>query len=99
MRTEYFPTVVQVGAGPDKTVFAYFSDGRITRLDMKERIAAGGVFERLADNSFFTNALTVLNGTVAWDVSGHFDPKTCIDIDPFIVYEAERVADPPEGVA
>ena len=99
MRTEYFPTVVQVVAGPDKTVYAYFSDGRITRLDMKESIAAGGVFERLADDSFFANALTVLNGTVAWDVSGRFDPRTCIDVDPFTAYEAERVADPLEGVA
>lgn len=99
MRTEYFPTVVQVVVGPDKTVFAYFSDGRIAQLDMKENIAAGGAFERLADDSFFVNALTVLNGTVAWDVSGHFDPGICIDIDPFITYEARRVADPLEGVA
>lgn len=51
---------------------------------MKESIAGGGVFERLADDSFFEEALTVLNDTVAWDVSGHYDPITCIDIDPFV---------------
>lgn len=51
---------------------------------MKESIAGGRVFERLADDSFFEEALTVLNDTVAWDVSGHYDPITCIDIDPFV---------------
>lgn len=99
MQSVYFPTVVQAVAGPDKTVYAYFSDGRITQLDMKESIATGGVFERLADNSFFEAALTVLNDTVAWDVSGRYDPTTCIDIDPFVVYEAKRVSDPLEDAA
>ncbi|MEC4273232.1 DUF2442 domain-containing protein [Adlercreutzia sp. R25] len=99
MQSGYFPTVVQAIAGPDKTVYAYFSDGRITQFDMKEIIANGGVFERLADNSFFETALTVLNDTVAWDVSGHYDPATCIDVDPFVVYEAKRVSDPLEDAA
>ena len=99
MQSDYFPTVIQAVAGPDKTVYAYFSDGRITQLDMKESIADGGVFERLADDSFFEEALTVLNDTVAWDVSGHYDPTTCIDIDPFVAYEAKRVPDPLEDAA
>jgi len=34
MQSDYFPTVIQAVAGPDKTVYAYFSDGRITQLDM-----------------------------------------------------------------
>ena len=42
---------------------------------------------------------TVLNDTVAWDVSGRYDPATCIDLDPFTVYAAERVSDPLEDVA
>ena len=99
MRSSYYPVVVQALAGPDKTVYAYFSDGRITQLDMKGIIAEGGVFERLEDDSFFEKALTVLNDTVAWDISGHYDPTTCIDIDPFTVYEAKRVSDPLEEVA
>lgn len=99
MQSDYFPVVVQAVAGPDKTVYAYFSDGRITQFDMKENIAAGGVFGRLSDSSFFEAALTVLNDTVAWDVSGHYDPATCIDIDPFVVYEAKRVSDPLEDAA
>ena len=94
MNENYYPVVVQALAGPDKFVYAYFSDGRITRFDMKPLIAKGGVFTRLEDDVFFTKSIVVLNDTVAWDVSGEFDPTTCIDIDPFVLYEAEAVADP-----
>ena len=99
MQTDYFPTVVQAVAGPEKTVYAYFSDGRITRFDLSDLIAEGGVFAQLADDDRFASALTVLNDTVAWDVSGRYDPATCIDLDPFTVYAAERVSDPLEDVA
>ncbi|NGM17815.1 DUF2442 domain-containing protein [Eggerthellaceae bacterium zg-893] len=99
MESQYFPTVVQAVAGPDKTVYAYFSDGRITCVDMAPSIEAGGVFSRLEDEGFFAEALTVLNDTVAWDVSGRFDPTTCIDIDPFTAYESPIVADPLEALS
>ena len=48
----------------------------------------------LRDKRFFTENLTVLNSTVAWDLSGCYDPANCIDIDPFELYEAEVVEDP-----
>ena len=94
MEQEYYPVVVQAVAGPGKTVYAYFSDGQIKQYDMSPAIARGGVFARLADDDFFRNRLTVLNDTVAWDVSGNYDPRSCIDIDPFEVYGAESIADP-----
>ena len=93
----YYPVVVQVVAGPGKTVYAYFSDGQIKQYDLSPSIARGGVFAPLADADFFTQRLTVLNDTVAWDVSGRYDAKTCIDIDPFEVYAAESVSDPLAG--
>lgn len=99
MEISYIPSVVQAVAGPNKTVFAYFSDGKITQFDVKPEISRGGVFAALKDDDFFRCALTVLNDTVAWDVSGHFDPKTCIDIDPFVLYEAPAVSDPLEEAA
>ena len=91
---EYFPTVVQAVSGPEKTVFAYFSDGQIKLYDMKPSISRGGVFRVLEDDVFFQERLTVLNHTIAWDCSGDFDPRRCIDIDPFEVYEADSVPDP-----
>ena len=96
--SEYFPEVVQAIPGQGRTVYAYFTDGTIRLYDAAGQIAQGGVFARLEDEGFFRDRLTVLNGTVAWDVSGQFDPTTCIDIDPFEVYSAQAVADPLEAV-
>lgn len=94
---EYFPKVVQAVPGEGRTVYAYFSDGSIRRYDMAPLIAKGGVFAPLEEETFFRDRLTVLNDTVAWDLSGHYDPTDCIDIDPFEVYEAQPAADPLEA--
>jgi hypothetical protein len=94
----YFPEVVQAVPGENKTVYAYFTDGSIHLYDVMPLIQRGGVFAQLEDERFFTERLTVLNGTVAWDVSGTFDPTTCIDIDPFEVYQSIAVPDPLEEV-
>ncbi len=96
MKEEYFPEVVQAIAGNGTTVYIYFSDGKIVRYDAGHLIDKGGIFKALKDEKFFTERLTVLNGTLAWDLSGHYDPADCIDLDPFVLYEAERVQDPLE---
>ncbi len=99
MQNEYFPVVVQALAGEDFSVYAYFTDGTIHKYDMKPLLQKGGVIEQLKDKDFFTQRLTVLNSTVAWDLSGEFDPTNCIDIDPFEVYNAQRISDPLEESA
>lgn len=96
---KYYPVVCQALAGPGWSVYAYFTDGKITQYDVSKLIEQGGVFERLADERFFNEAITVLNSTVAWDVSGCYDPTTCIDLDPFVLYGAQAVADPLENAA
>lgn len=94
MYNKMFPVVVQAVAGDDYTVFAYLNDGTIRKVFVKNLIEQGGVFEKLKNPEFFRNALTVMNDTVAWDLSGHFDPTNCIDLDPFMIAECEVVADP-----
>ena len=94
MYNKMFPVVVQAVAGDDYTVFAYLNDGTIRKVSVKNLIEQGGVFEKLKNPEFFRNALTVMNDTVAWDLSGHFDPTNCIDLDPFMIAECEVVEDP-----
>lgn len=97
MEEKYFPEVIQAVAGNGNSIYVYFSDGKITLYDVESLINKGGVFEALKDRDFFIDQLTVLNGTAAWDLSGSYDPADCIDIDPFMLYEAEKVQDPLES--
>ena len=56
MYEKYYPVVVQAVMGENKTVYAYFSDGRITHFDLKPLISKGGVFSKLEDDKFFCEA-------------------------------------------
>ena len=70
---ELLPSVVQAVAGENFTVYAYFNDGSVRLADIKPMIAKGGVFAPLADETFFRERLTVMNGAVAWDIAGNRD--------------------------
>ncbi len=99
MGSDYMPEVVQAVPGDDFTVFAYYSDGTVHLVDIKPLIARGGVFQRLADKAFFEEALTVMHGAVAWDVTGTYDETQCIDLDPWAMYEKSPTATDPLEVA
>lgn len=88
-----FPEVVQAVAGENYTVYAYMKDGSIRLFDAKPLIEQGGVFEKLRDETFFSERLTIMNETVAWDLSGRHDPSNCIDIDPFTIAECPETDD------
>ena len=95
---ELIPKVLQTVAGDNYTVYAYLNDGTVRLVDMKPMIDQGGVFEQLRNAEFFGSRLTVLNDTVAWDLTGRHDPAECIDIDPFTVADMPVTADPLEIV-
>ena len=91
--------VVQALPREDYSVYAYFADGIVKKYDVSHLVGKG-VFAPLTDVSWFMDRCTVMNGTVAWDVSGHFDPRECIDIDPEVIYaEGTTVSDPLESPA
>ncbi|MBR2214930.1 MAG: DUF2442 domain-containing protein [Selenomonadaceae bacterium] len=95
MRRELMPTVLQAVAGKAYTVYAYMNDGTVRLLDMSKFMQKPqGVFRRIAEPEMFRELLTVLNGTVAWDTGGNMDRTSCIDIDPYTVYESPIVKDP-----
>jgi hypothetical protein len=89
-----FCTVVQVRPTCDFKVYVYFADGKIKLYDMIS-VVGKGVFKPLASIDFFIDKCTVLNDTLAWDVTGTFDPSNCIDIAPETVYlDGIEVTDP-----
>ncbi|MBN7573922.1 MULTISPECIES: DUF2442 domain-containing protein [Clostridium] len=83
---EYMPEVIQVRPTNDFKVYVYFDDGSIKLYDAKELINKG-IFTKVKDINVFKETCTVLNGTLAWDLDGNYNENTCLDIDPFEIYE------------
>lgn len=87
-----FHSVVQVIPYEDYKVYVYFEDGKIVCFDAKPLLNKK-VFEILKDKDFFMNACTILNDTLAWDVSGNRDLSKCLDIDPDTLYELDQAVE------
>jgi len=86
--------IVQVIPQNDFSVIVYFANGIIKKYDVKPLLNKG-VFNKISDIKSFTEKCTVMNHTLAWDLSGVFDPYNCIDLDPDTIYEeAVTVIDP-----
>lgn len=79
------PRVVQVIPMKGYSVYIYFEDGRIVRYDMAPMVGEG-VFAPLRNIEVFMNTCTVLNDTLAWDLSGTRDETRCLDIAPETLY-------------
>ncbi|HPI40672.1 MAG TPA: DUF2442 domain-containing protein [Pseudobdellovibrionaceae bacterium] len=87
-------TVIQVYPRNDFKVYVYFDDGKIKLYDVAPLLGKG-VFQKISTINEFIEKCTVLNGTLAWDLGGNFDPFKCIDIDPESLYEkGQEVSDP-----
>ena len=92
---EYEPKVIQAVPGEPYKVYAYFSDGSVHLADVGQLVERGGVFNLLKEGDFFRDRLTVMNGAVAWDVTGTRDETKCIDLDPYEMYDhCPKVSDP-----
>ncbi|MCK4799050.1 MAG: DUF2442 domain-containing protein [Spirochaetes bacterium] len=91
--------VVQVIPKKDFNVYIYFSDGKVKLYNVSSLLNKG-VFKKISNINVFINFCTVLNNTLAWDLSGQFDPYKCIDLDPEVLYqEGIEVKDPLGKVA
>ena len=87
---EYFPPVVQVIPLDNYHVQVFFDDGKIVEYDATEDLKTE-ILKELKDIDKFKDACTVMNGTLAWDISGQRDMSNCVDIDPFTLYELESI--------
>ena len=94
-----FVEVVQVIPEDNYDLILYFCDGRVKKYNIRHLIDKG-VFTALRDISFYKDRCTVLNHTVAWDLSGEYDPSLCIDLDPAVLYaDGIDIKDPLEKTA
>ena len=91
---DYWPEVIQVIPTPDYKVYVYFDDGTI-RLYNASQIITKGIFRQLKDIRVFMDTCTVLNNTLAWTPDLSYSEETCLDIDPFTIYETCPVVDEP----
>ena len=85
-------SVIQVIPFDNYTVSVYFDDGKIVLFDVKPLLGKK-VFQPLNDIMFYKSACTILNDTLAWDLSGDRDESNCIDIDPDTLYALEHVGE------
>jgi|UniRef100_UPI0006CFF4AD hypothetical protein len=87
---DYFPVVVQVIPLDNYHVQVFFDNGKIVEYDTSS-LLQGEIFKPLQDIQVFKDTCTVLNDTLAWDLSGDRNPSECLDIDPFTLYELESI--------
>lgn len=78
--------ILQVYPQPDYKVYLYFATGEVRLFDVRP-LVGHGIFAPLSDPEFFLSRATVLNHTLAWDLSGEYDPRQCLDLDPSVLYE------------
>ncbi len=89
-----FHRIVQVYPTDDYKVYLYFTDGKVRLFDAKGLVTQG-VFQQLKDIERFKKTCTVLNDTLAWDITGKMDPSQCLDLDPENLYETCPEVDEP----
>lgn len=80
-----FHKVLQVFPTDDYHVYIYFADGKIKLYNARELIKKG-IFKQLQNVDVFKNTCTVLNDTLAWDLTGDYDCTKCLDLDPEELY-------------
>ena len=84
------PQIVQVAPQRDYSVYVYFADGKVVAYDVSHLLEKK-VFSPLKDIELFMKTCTIMNGTLAWDISGTRDEERCLDIAPDMLYSLEAV--------
>ena len=76
----FAPEVVQVIPQENYIVEVLFQDGKIVYFDVNHLLEKG-IFSKLKNKEFYKNRCTVMNHTLAWDISGEYNPTNCIDVN------------------
>jgi hypothetical protein len=79
--------ILYVCPGEANRVYCFCSDGLWRIWDAAPILKTSAMQAQIQrDPDFFKNAMTVIDGALAWDISGDRDPYLCIDVDPEEIY-------------
>ena len=81
------PTLYLVIPTDDYKVYLYYDNGEIKLYDCSFILEEKGIFELIKNINDFKRLCTIMNYTLAFDISEIRDPSYCIDICPDTVYE------------
>ena len=81
------PKLYQVYPTDDYKVYLYYDNGEIKSYDCAWMLTETGIYEELHEINVFKDLCTIMNGTLAFDISHSRDPYHCIDICPDTIYE------------
>lgn len=70
----------------DYKVYLYYDNGEIRVYDCSFVLNQSGIFEKIKDITKFKELCTIMNRTLAFDISEKRDPYCCIDICPDTLY-------------
>lgn len=81
--------ICQVKPAKGRKVDCYFTTGHVRRFDMSALLKpnCGPVFQPLRNRKTFLSTMTVMNGTLAFDVAGNRNEYKCVDIDPETIFQ------------
>ncbi len=80
------PALYQVLPADDFKVYLYYDNGEIKLYDCSFILEESGVYDEIKDISRFKELCTIMNGTLAFDISEQRDPFNCIDFCPDVLY-------------
>ncbi len=80
------PVLYQVLPTDDYKVYLYYDNGEIKLYDCSFILNESGIFEEIKDVERFKEYCTIMNRTLAFDISRVWDPYNCIDICPDTIY-------------
>lgn len=80
------PTLYQVLPTDDFKVYLYYDNGEIKLYDCFFIFTQSGIFEKIKDKTAFKKLCTIMNRTLAFDLSEQRDPSNCLDICPDTLY-------------
>ncbi len=80
------PTLFQVVPKDDYKVYLYYDNGEIKLYDCSFILENKKIYKKILNIYDFKRLCTILNKTLAFDISEEFDPCNCIDFCPDIIY-------------